>query len=74
MLRPLQLLLPALILSWNFFDVIAASPRIEYALSDLPTGAPAFVDGLSAPPQTVSLPTMLKRLVWNPVGTRPRLR
>ena len=30
-LRPFALLLPALIPSWNFFDVIAPSPRIEIA-------------------------------------------
>ncbi len=30
-LRPFALLLPALIPSWNFFDVIAPSPRIEAA-------------------------------------------
>ena len=32
MQNALRLLLPALIPSWRFFDVIAPSPRIEYAL------------------------------------------
>lgn len=30
-LAPFKLLLPALIPSWNFFDVIAPAPRVEYA-------------------------------------------
>lgn len=30
--QPLKLLLPALIPSWNFFDTISPSPRIEYSL------------------------------------------
>lgn len=33
LLRPLKLLLPALIPSWNFFDWIAPSPRVEYRLA-----------------------------------------
>ncbi len=35
----LRLLLPALVPSWNFFDVIVASPRVEYAMTDAPDGA-----------------------------------
>jgi hypothetical protein len=65
-LKPLRLLLPALIPSWNFFDVIAPSPRIEYALTaareDAPTGWLEF----RPRPEHVSAPTMLMRLVWNP--------
>ena len=65
-MNPLRLLLPALIPSWNFFDVIAPSPRIEYALTadrdDTPTEWHAF----RPRPQNVSVPTMLSRLVWNP--------
>ena len=66
MLNPLRLLLPALIPSWNFFDVIAPSPRIEYALSSSADGAPGDWQALRPRPEHVSVPTMLGRLVWNP--------
>jgi hypothetical protein len=59
-MNPLRLLLPALIPSWNFFDVIAASPRLDYALDD--GGWRAF----RPRPQRVSAAAMLGRLVWNP--------
>jgi len=64
--KPLGLLLPALIPSWNFFDVIAPSPRIEYAL----TGSSAVPKGgwteFRPRPQRVSTRTLLTRLIWNP--------
>jgi hypothetical protein len=66
-LKPLGLLLPALIPSWNFFDVIAPSPRIEYAL----TGSSAVPNGgwveFRPRPQRVSARTLLARLIWNPL-------
>ena len=48
MRNPFKLLLPALIPSWSFFDVIAPSPRIEYALlrSCLLYTSPSPRDGL----------------------------
>jgi hypothetical protein len=59
MANPLKLLAPALIPAWNFFDVIAASPRVDYALDE---GAwRAF----RPRPARVSLAAMLGRLVWN---------
>lgn len=65
MLRPLALLLPALIPSWRFFDVIAPSPRIEYAL--LPAAdASADWREFRPRPQRVSVATMASRLAWNP--------
>ena len=42
MLHGLKLLLPALIPSWRFFDTIAPSPRIEYALLHDPHAAAAW--------------------------------
>jgi hypothetical protein len=64
MLRPLALLLPALIPSWRFFDIIAPSPRIEYAV--LPSrDATAEWREFRPRPQRVSLPAMLGRLFWN---------
>jgi hypothetical protein len=65
MRNPLALLLPALIPSWNFFDVIAPSPRIEYAVLALRDGTPEWRE---ARPRAdhVSPAAMLGRLVWNP--------
>lgn len=66
MLQPLRLLLPALIPSWNFFDVIAASPRVEYVLLPTETDQPLDWREFRPRPARVSLATMVKRLVWNP--------
>lgn len=65
-MRPLALLAPALIPSWRFFDIIAASPRVEYAL--LPArGAPAEDWREFRPrPQRVPPHVLLARLFWNP--------
>lgn len=66
-LGPLALLLPALIPSWNFFETINASPRIDYAVTDRPGGA-APEDAWRAfrpPPGRLPLAAMLGRLVWN---------
>jgi hypothetical protein len=65
-LSTLKLLLPALIPSWNFFDVIAPAPRVEYALLASPGDATGVWREFRPRPEHVSLATMLKRLVWNP--------
>lgn len=65
MLRPLALLVPALIPSWNFFDVIAPSPRIEFALlASAQDAAPRWCE-FRPRPQHVSLLEMARRLFWN---------
>ena len=66
MLHTLRLLLPALIPSWRFFDTIAPSPRIEFAL--LKTAQDASGDWQEFRPRPARLPisSMLKRLFWNP--------
>lgn len=66
MLRPLKLLAPALIPSWNFFDVIAPSPRIEYALTDGETSTAADWREFRPRPAQLSPLAFLIRLVWNP--------
>jgi hypothetical protein len=66
MLQPLKLILPALIPSWNFFDVIAASPRVEYALLASP-GADGDWREFRPRPQSLSPLAMVRRLAWNPV-------
>lgn len=66
MLKAFRLLLPALVPSWRFFDVIAPSPRIEYALSAEPEGEPAAWREFRPRPARLSPFVMLARLVWNP--------
>ena len=65
MLQALRLLLPALIPSWNFFDVIAASPRVEYAWLASPGDATGEWREFRPRPDRVSVPAMLGRLLWN---------
>jgi len=66
MLKTLQLLAPALIPSWNFFDVIAPSPRIEYALAASPDDANPDWREFRPRPERVPLALMARRLIWNP--------
>ena len=66
LLAPLKLLLPALIPSWNFFDVIAPAPRVEYALLASPGDAAGTWREFRPRPVHVSVATMFRRLLWNP--------
>jgi len=66
MLHLINLLLPALIPSWNFFDVIVPSPRIQYAFLDSKHGAVDKWLEFRPRPTHVSFFEMLKRMVWNP--------
>lgn len=69
MLHILKLLLPAVIPSWRFFDVIAPSPRIQFALLD---SANASSDDhhewreFRPRPAHLSFLQMLGRMFWNP--------
>lgn len=65
MLKAVRLLLPALIPSWNFFDVIAPSPRIEYALDTGPDATPQAWREFRPRPARLSPLAMLRRLFWN---------
>ena len=65
MLQTLKLLLPALIPSWRFFDVIAPSPRIEIALLKSSQEIPEIWQEFRPRPKYVSFFTMLKRMFWN---------
>lgn len=60
-----KLLLPALIPSWRFFDVIAASPRIEYAQMATPSEAVMDWREFRPRPERLSMAAMLGRLFWN---------
>ena len=66
MLNSLKLLLPALIPSWRFFEVIAASPRIEIAKLQTAQAKPGNWKEVRSQPQRVSFQSMLRRLFWNP--------
>jgi len=66
MANPFQLLLPALIPSWRFFEVIEASPRIEYALLSTADLDAADWQEFRPRSQRISIPALLGRLVWNP--------
>lgn len=66
MLKTIKLLLPALLPSWNFFDIIAPSPRIHYALLDSPNAGAEQWQEFRPRPARLSLAAMLGRLLWNP--------
>lgn len=66
MANPFSLLLPALVPSWNFFDVIAPSPRVEYALAETRDAALDAWTEFRPRQQRVSPGVMLARLFWNP--------
>jgi hypothetical protein len=62
----LQYLLPALIPSWRFFDYVAPSPRIEFALVARAEDTIAHWQEFRPHPAHVSIVTMLRSLLWNP--------
>ncbi len=66
MWQSLKLLLPALIPSWRFFDTIAPSPRIEFTLLETPQSLSGHWQELRPRPARLSMPSMLKRIFWNP--------
>lgn len=65
MLQTLKLLIPALIPSWNFFDTIASSPRIEYARMEAPDRIAEGWREFRPRPQHLGGPGVLLRLIWN---------
>jgi hypothetical protein len=65
MLQTLKLLFPALVPSWNFFDVIADSPRIEYVELPSPTAPAEAWREFRPRPARLSPAAMLSRLFWN---------
>ena len=70
----LQLLLPALIPSWRFFDRIGPAPRIEFALCQTAddtvddTADDTSVQWQEVRPRPAHVPatSLLARLFWNP--------
>ncbi len=66
MLHTLKLLLPALLPSWNFFDVIAPSPRIQFALLNTKNETPQQWQTFRPRPDNITFKQMLTRMLWNP--------
>lgn len=66
MLQTMKLLLPALIPSWRFFDVIAPSPRIEFSLLKSEEETPTKWQEFRPRPVLLPVSTMIKRIIWNP--------
>ena len=64
--NPLKLLLPALLPSWNFFDVIAPSPRIEFTLLHSENEPPLQWQEFRPRPTQLTFSQMLARMLWNP--------
>lgn len=65
-LQPIKLLLPALIPSWNFFDVISPSPRIQFILLNNEKSPINDWQEFRPRPEHLTFMQMLKRMVWNP--------
>ena len=65
MLQTFKLLLPALIPSWHFFDIITASPRIEFALLPTAHATPMEWQEFRPRPAHISFVSMLKRMFYN---------
>ncbi|MDH5445530.1 MAG: hypothetical protein OEY52_08220 [Gammaproteobacteria bacterium] len=66
MLHTLKLLLPALIPSWNFFDIIVPSPRIQFSINSTQRDKNREWQLFRPHPQYISFGMMLKRMLWNP--------
>lgn len=66
MFKTLKLLLPALFPSWRFFDVIAPSPRIQFAVLNTENESPEEWHEFRPRPAHLSFKQMLRRMLWNP--------
>ena len=61
----LKLILPVLLPSWNFFDIIAPSPRVQYSLFKPSKKTTHKWKQLNPRPKKVTFIQMLFRLFWN---------
>ena len=66
-INTLKLLFPALIPSWNFFDLIAPSPRIQFSLLKEENDSERNWQEFRPRPKHLSFLQMIKRMLWNPV-------
>ena len=60
-------LLPAVVPSWRFFDYIAPSPRIEFAIAAAVDDPAMRWREFRPRPAHLRVAAMLRRLLWNPV-------
>lgn len=67
----LRLVLPVLVPSWRFFDVIGPAPRIDIAWLATPASDPAWRP-LHPRPARLEFGAALRRLFWNPDGNAAR--
>ena len=65
-INTLKLLLPALIPSWNFFDLISPSPRIQFTLLKEENDLERSWQEFRPRPKHLSFLQMIKRMLWNP--------
>lgn len=66
MFNSLKLLLPALIPSWRFFDVIAPAPYIEIAVYKYAHDEGPVWKEFRPRPDKLTILAMCKRMIWNP--------
>lgn len=66
MLQNLKLLLPALIPSWRFFDIIAPSPRIEFTCLKNENDSSKNWHEFRPRPAKLSIKSLFTRIFWNP--------
>lgn len=64
-LTGLRLLLPAIVPSWRFFDMVTASPRLDYALLAASDGPAEQWQEFRPRPPVLTMGMMLRRLLWN---------
>ena len=67
MIAAFRLLLPALLPSWRFFDLIAPSPRIEFALSRYHDEPVRDWIEFRPRPDRISPKKLVVSLFWNPL-------
>ena len=65
MFHIIKLLLPALIPSWNFFDVIVPSPRIQFSILNGENDTAEKWQEFRPRPACMSVWQMLARMFWN---------
>lgn len=66
MIHIFKLLLPALIPSWNFFDVIVPSPRIQFFILNKKNDTSERWQEFRPRPAHLSIWQTLGRIFWNP--------
>lgn len=64
LLHALKLIVPVLIPSWNFFDVIVPSPRVEYVITKNRSKSAQWHE-YKPRPEKLSLRELVQRMFWN---------